>query len=157
MARLPPERQRRDLRGPFTRCLTGFGITLLDSIHRARTRPIDGSLLRCTLHKGASEIGPLSIRNYRMPFNRYTIFVPIFVVIASAAIFAVHFNWVSYGQQGLSFSIMHAYADDGDGGDSGGGGGDDGGDGGDSGGGGGDDGGDGGDSGGGGGDDTGGD
>src|SRR3989344_2583204 len=82
-----------------------------------------------------------------MHFNRYTILVPLFIVLASATIFAVHFDVVSYGQQGLSFNILHALADGGgDGGDSGGdggdGGGDSGGDGGDSGGDGGDTGGD---------------
>ncbi|MDO8407712.1 MAG: hypothetical protein Q7S95_00540, partial [bacterium] len=39
--------------------------------------------------------------------------MPLFIVIASATTFAVHFNWVSYGAQGLSFNIMHAHADDG--------------------------------------------
>ena len=61
-----------------------------------------------------------------MHFNRLTILVPIFIVLASATAFAVHFDLLSNGPQGFSFNILHALAE-GDGGGGGGGGGDGGG------------------------------
>ncbi|MDP2594246.1 MAG: hypothetical protein Q8P36_02835, partial [bacterium] len=48
-----------------------------------------------------------------MHFNRLTVLVPIFIVLASAAAFAMHFDLFSNGSQGFSFNILHALADNG--------------------------------------------
>lgn len=48
-----------------------------------------------------------------MRFNYTTILVPIFILLASAVAFGVHYNMLSYNPHGFGFSITAAHADDG--------------------------------------------